>query len=573
MIVLFVTSQFPAFHVSPKARLIAFPVHYTHKGEKSMNSISVKRSIVAVLVLLFLLGAVLPAASAGEMRVWVEYRPAAAGEVRAELQRAGAQFHYQIDKLQSFVVSLPENAISGLSRNPNVVSIEIDPVRELVQNIPGDAVVATESILPEQVVPYGIDMVQARDIWDANRDGKIDKKAPTGAGRTVCVIDTGLYTEHEDLQGVDVVGGYSQVDEDPTRWTHDGYGHGTHVTGTVTAMHNDIGVVGVTPGTVSIFFVKIFDDNGLWVAKKHASDLVEAAYLCAENGANVISMSLSGTDKSRKEEQAFNDLYASGILSVAAASNEGIEEYHYPASYDSVVSVAAIDSNYLVADFSQFNDQVELAAPGVGVLSTLPYIPNSWLYVDDEAYQAQPMEFSPYGTVTGPLADGGLCLTTGDWAGQVVLCERGDISFAEKVTNVQTSGGIAAVVYNNAPDLFSGTLGEEGDWIVAISLSQADGQAALLHLGEDATVQSAPPLLGSGYEAWNGTSMATPHVAGVAALVWSWDPSLSNVQIREALQVTAMDLGDLGRDVHYGFGLVQAYDAWKYLGGGKPGKK
>jgi serine protease len=538
-----------------------------------MKTTSVKRSIVLILALLFLLGAVLPAASAGEVRVWVEYKPGAAGYVRGELQRAGAQFHYQFDQLQSFVVSVPEKAVNGLSRNPNIISIEIDPVRELVQSIPGDTISTTESILPEQVVPYGIDMVQARDIWDANRDGRIDKKAPTGAGRTVCVIDTGLYTDHEDLQGVHVVGGYSQVDEYPTLWNHDGNGHGTHVTGTIAAMNNDIGVVGVTPGTVSIFFVKIFDDDGLWVTKKHASDLVEAAYLCAENGANVISMSLSGTNKSGKEERAFNDIYARGILSVAAASNDGIEQYHYPASYDSVVSVAAIDANYTVADFSQFNDQVELAAPGVGVLSTLPYIPNSWFFVGDEAYQAQPMEFSPYGTETGLLAYGELCDSVGNWENMVVLCERGDISFADKVTNVQNSGGIAAVIYNNIPDLFSGTLGAEGDWIVAISISQADGQAALLHVGEEATVQSAPALSGSGYEAWNGTSMATPHVAGVAALIWSWDPSLTNVQIREALQITAMDLGDPGRDVHYGYGLVQAYDAWTYLGGGKPGRK
>jgi subtilisin family serine protease len=538
-----------------------------------MKTTSVKRSIVLILALLFLLGAVLPAASAGEVRVWVEYKPGAAGYVRGELQRAGAQFHYQFDQLQSYVVSVPEKAVNGLSRNPNIISIEIDPVRELVQSIPGDTISTTESILPEQVVPYGIDMVQARDIWDANRDGRIDKKAPTGAGRTVCVIDTGLYTDHEDLQGVHVVGGYSQVDEYPTLWNHDGNGHGTHVTGTIAAMNNDIGVVGVTPGTVSIFFVKIFDDDGLWVTKKHASDLVEAAYLCAENGANVISMSLSGTNKSGKEERAFNDIYARGILSVAAASNDGIEQYHYPASYDSVVSVAAIDANYTVADFSQFNDQVELAAPGVGVLSTLPYIPNSWFFVGDEAYQAQPMEFSPYGTETGLLAYGELCDSVGNWENMVVLCERGDISFADKVTNVQNSGGIAAVIYNNIPDLFSGTLGAEGDWIVAISISQADGQAALLHVGEEATVQSAPALSGSGYEAWNGTSMATPHVAGVAALIWSWDPSLTNVQIREALQITAMDLGDPGRDVHYGYGLVQAYDAWTYLGGGKPGRK
>jgi serine protease len=538
-----------------------------------MKTTIIKRNIVLALALLFLLGAVLPAASAGEVRVWVEYQPGSAGYIRGELQRAGAQFHHQFDQLKSYVVSVPEEAITRLSRNPNIVSIEIDPVRELVENIPGDAIVTTESILPEQIVPYGIDMVQARDIWDANRNGKIDNKAPTGAGRIVCVIDTGLYIEHEDLLGVDVIGGYSQVDQDSSRWSYDGHGHGTHVTGTITAMHNDIGVVGVTPGTVSIFFVKIFDDDGLWVTKKHASDLVEAAYLCADNGANVISMSLSGTNKSGKEERAFNDIYAKGILSVAAASNDGIEQYHYPASYDSVISVAAIDSNYTVAEFSQFNDQVELAAPGVGVLSTLPYIPNSWLYVGNEAYQGQPMEFSPYGTATGPLADGGRCLTPGDWVGQVVLCERGAISFADKVTNVQNSGGIAAVIYNNAPDLFSGTLGAEGDWIVAISISQADGWAALLHISEEATVQSAPALSGSGYEAWNGTSMATPHVAGVAALIWSWDPSLTNVQIREALQITAMDLGDLGRDVHYGFGLVQAYDAWTYLGGGKPGKK
>jgi hypothetical protein len=83
-----------------------------------MKTSSVKRSIVIVLALLFLLGAVLPAASAGDVRVWVEYRPGAAAYVRGELQRAGAQFHYQFDQLQSFVVSVPEMAMNGLSRNP-----------------------------------------------------------------------------------------------------------------------------------------------------------------------------------------------------------------------------------------------------------------------------------------------------------------------------------------------------------------------------------------------------------------------------------------------------------------------
>jgi serine protease len=362
---------------------------------------------------------------------------------------------------------------------------------------------------------------------------------------------------------------------DPALWAHDGNGHGTHVTGTVTAVNNDIGVVGVSPGTVSIFFVKIFDDDGLWVSKKHASDLIKAAYLCADNGANVISMSLSGTNKSGKEERAFNDLYAKGVLSVAAASNDGIEVYHYPASYDSVVSVAAIDANYSVASFSQFNDQVELAAPGVGVLSTTPHIPNSFLLWTARNMRAN--RWSSLLTVPLPamLTYGGRCLTTGDWAGKVVLCERGDIAFADKVTNVQTSGGVAAVIYNNAPGLFSGTLGAgNSSAIIAVSISQEDGQFLVGNkLGCMAVVGSSLTFPASGYEPWSGTSMATPHVAGVAALIWSWNPSLTNIQIREALQITAMDLGDPGRDVHYGYGLVQAYDAWRYLGGGKPGKK
>ncbi|MGD9404647.1 MAG: S8 family serine peptidase, partial [Anaerolineae bacterium] len=76
----------------------------------------------------------------------------------------------------------------------------------------------------------------------------------------------------------------------------------------------------------------------------------------------------------------------------------------------------------------------------------------------------------------------------------------------------------------------------------------------------------------SGYEAWGGTSMATPHVSGVAALLWSANPELTNVQIREAMDMTALDLGDPGRDVHYGYGLVQAYDALDYLIDLKPGK-
>jgi len=137
-----------------------------------------------------------------------------------------------------------------------------------------------------------------------------------------------------------------------------------------------------------------------------------------------------------------------------------------------------------------------------------------------------------------------------------------------------SNGGAAAVIYNNAPGLFSGTLGEAGDYILAVSISMEDGLYLVQNKLEfEATVDSTFEFPGSGYEAWSGTSMATPHVSAVAALIWSWNPSLTNVQIREAMSATALDLGEPGRDIYYGFGLVQAKDALKYLGGGKPGKK
>ncbi len=144
--------------------------------------------------------------------------------------------------------------------------------------------------------------------------------------------------------------------------------------------------------------VRVFGDDGLWA---YSSTLIDAAYNCRDAGANIISMSLGGSRSNRTEMNGFNTLYnTNGILSIAAASNEGTTAYAYPASYDSVVSVAAIDANKQWADFSQYNNQVELAAPGVGVLSTVPYLDASSVTVDGVTYAANHIEFSARGTTT-----------------------------------------------------------------------------------------------------------------------------------------------------------------------------
>jgi serine protease len=483
-----------------------------------------------------------------QARVFIQFQPGKATEVRASLERSGADFHYEFAELNTFVVTLPQAALNGFTNNPNVILVEEDAPR----------------YLDNQTVPDGIDLVQARDVWDSDRNGVVDSGAPTGAGRLVCIIDSGLYTAHEDFAGVNIDGGY------PSGWNTDGCGHGTHVAGTIAAANNALGVVGVTPGTTSLYIVKVFGDSCGW---SYSSNLVDAANRCDAAGANIINMSLGGSTKVRTEETAFQNLYNKGILSIAAAGNDGTTRLNYPASYSSVVSVAAIDSNKVVADFSQKNSSVELAAPGVGVLSTVPWLADTSVTVDGVTYSANHIDFAKYDTASAALVNGGLCSAADSaFSGKVVLCERGDISFYDKVRNVQLSNGAAAIIYNNVPGGFLGTLGDGNtSTIPAVSMSQEDGQYLLANkLGKTATVTSNITKPGSGYEAWDGTSMATPHVSGAAALVWSANSSWTNAQIRDAFQKTALDLGAAGKDNAYGWGLVQAKSALTFLGGSPP---
>ena len=527
-----------------------------------MRKIRVLFVLSAVLMLLFSVASPVVADPSDTVRVWVSYRDGGKSEVFKALSSNSTKIHYDFPELGAYVISLPAAALNGILNNPWVIEVEEDaeryPISDMAAHVTEEALTVVDQL--GQTVPYGIDMVQARDVWDADRNGAVDAGAPTGANRTLCIIDSGYYQGHEDLP--DANGGYSQVGGS---WSTDGFGHGSHVGGTIAAQNNGLGVVGVTPGSVKLFIIKFFADDG---NATYASNLVDALTRCRNAGANVVSMSLGGSRSVRTEKTAFANAYAAGVLSIAAAGNDGISAFSYPASYDSVMSVAAIDSNKAWADFSQFNSQVEVAAPGVAVLSTLPYFETNRVTVDGVDYAGGHIEYSARGSVSGALVNGGLCATAGSWSGKVVLCQRGDNSFYEKVASVQAGGGAAAIIYNNVPGDFLGTLGEGySSSIIGISLSQEAGQYLVANkLGRTATVLSQVAQPASGYEAWDGTSMATPHVSAVAALVWSWDPTLTNVEIRNALTASAQDLGAAGRDNYYGYGLVQARAALEYLG-------
>ena len=146
--------------------------------------------------------------------------------------------------------------------------------------------------------------------------------------------------------------------------------------------------------------------------------------------------------------------------------------------------------------------------------------------------------------------------------GNVCLIQRGDISFADKVLACEAGGGSAAIIYNNVAGALLGTLGTTVTSIPSVGVSDTDGAAMVSALGTLASVS----VQADDYAFFDGTSMATPHVSGVAALVWNNNETCSNEDIRTALAQSAEDLGVAGRDDSYGFGLVQANAAMAFLG-------
>jgi subtilisin family serine protease len=485
------------------------------------------------------------AAPSDQNRVIVAFKAGSASAGRAAVAAAGGRVVLEITGTDAVAVQVPASALAALSRNPNIEYVEEDDKRyPFALTSPSDGVTYAAG----QLVPYGIKMVQA-DLLPSG-----DAFA---GNRKVCIIDSGYDRAHEDLgKGANVTGEY---DSGTGWWYTDENSHGTHVAGTVAAINNSgVGVVGVNSNQkLNLHIVKVFGASG-WA---YSSSLTTAANKCGNAGANIISMSLGGGRANKTEQRAFESLTSKGILSIAAAGNDGNTVMSYPASYATVMSVAALDEFKAWATFSQYNSQVEIAAPGVGVLSTVPMNTGSAseLTVGSTVYAPGGMDGSPKTTATAPLADFGIGDTlNGAMSGKVCLIARGTIDFATKVSNCQKSGGVGAIVYNNVAGAFGGTLGTTVTTIPSVTASDSEGAAMKGQLGQTAKVT----VTSTSYAYFDGTSMATPHVAAVAALVWSYFPSCTGAQIRNTLNKSAQDLGPAGRDTKFGFGLVRARAAY-----------
>ncbi len=514
-------------------------------------SLSIKLGLAAVASV-----AMFSHASAEQMtRMVVHYKAGSHGKMMSDIKSAKGKMMHEVFGTNAVVVELNAAGRENLKKNANVDFMEEDVRRfPLAASTPSTGT----PYLTGQLVPYGIPLVQA-------------DKMPSGDGltnnRKICIIDSGYDLSHPDLNGNNVTG---EFDSGTGAWNTDENNHGTHVAGTIAAINNSgVGVVGVLPNQkIKLHIVKVFGANG-WA---YSSTLSAAANKCAAAGANIISMSLGGPSFSGTENRTFASLAKKGILSIAAAGNDGNTAQSYPAGYTSVVSVAAIDENKKWATFSQYTSKVELSGPGVAVLSSVPVGKGSEskLTVGSTNYAAGEMSGSPKGQITAPLADFGIgdVVSSGSMAGKVCLIARGTIAFGDKVANCQASGGVGAIVYNNVAGPLAGTLGTTVVSIPAVTASDTDGAAMKLALGQSTNVQ----VNATNHALFDGTSMATPHVAAVAAMVWSYFPTCTAAQIRTSLGKAALDLETAGRDTKTGFGLVQAratYDRIKSLGCGK----
>lgn len=523
------------------------------------------------------------AASASSDRYVIQVDDSKKGLVKALVKQLGGDINLESNGFLAATFSGKDlEQVKGLLNNPHIKLVEQDQVRRLMafSDDLGDPAV-------QQITPYAVYQSQADQLTLQMQNAK-----------KVCVIDSGIARETGETGGYNPDFDWSSItgdsDAGTNDWFRDGGPHGTHVAGTIAAADNSYGVIGMAPGN-PLHIIKVFNDAG-W---GYSSDLAHAANLCSQAGANIISMSLGGGGANSTEENAFKVFTEAGGLVVAAAGNDGNNVRSYPAGYSSVMMVGANDANNNIADFSQFpscttgrgkrvtTDEtvcVEVTAGGVDTLSTYPGggATLSSMSADGVDFASAPME--NVGSASGQTFFMGTAESPdAGAAGKICVIDRGVISFHDKVANCEASGGIGAVIINNVAGMLYGTLGDTASNSTSIPAVGAalEDRAALL-AASSATVDVGA----ADYGYMSGTSMATPAVSGVAALVWSNHPQCTGSEIRQALKATALDAGAPGKDEYFGYGIVQAKAASDYLaaqgcaggnggggdnGGGEPG--
>ncbi|KMM39392.1 S8 family peptidase [Guptibacillus hwajinpoensis] len=238
-------------------------------------------------------------------------------------------------------------AIKVLEENSSVEYAEPNSMFH-ANHVPNDPFYKTKQYAPQKV--------KAEQAWDVTQSNSSIK---------IAVIDTGVDYNHPDLAGK-VVKGYDFADNDNDPM--DEHYHGTHVSGIAAAnTNNGIGIAGLSPNA-SILAVRVLDESG----SGSLDDVAQGIRYAADQGAQVINLSLGGILGSQTLKDAVNYAWNKGSVVVAAAGNESSPKPSYPAYYSNAIAVAATDQNDTIAYYSNYGTWVDIAAPGSSVYSTMP---------------------------------------------------------------------------------------------------------------------------------------------------------------------------------------------------------
>lgn len=342
----------------------------------------VKRLLVLFVVLLglsvFTSRTVRAFFSSSSERKIVVFKPEVSREERLSLlSQHQASFTKDLRLINGMAMTIPSARVGELARDPRVLRIDPDvqvfalPRQDLCSRYPWLPWCPKPSPTPTptptptsaptptptpgtQPLPWGIARISADDAWGTS----------TGAGVKVAVIDTGIDTDHPDLN--DNLAGCLNFIQ-PSKTCEDDNSHGTHVSGIIAAENNSFGVVGVAPNA-KIYALKALDSRG----SGYLSDVIEGLDWAVVNGIQVVNMSLGTSSDVLSFHEAVQRVYQAGIIQVVAGGNSGpgANTVTYPAKYPEVIAVSATDSTDSVPSWSSRSPEIDLAAPGVNINST-----------------------------------------------------------------------------------------------------------------------------------------------------------------------------------------------------------
>ncbi len=249
-----------------------------------------------------------------------------------------------------YSAELTPSDVNNLIREGTVEYVELDQPIELAANKVQEKDLQNEA----QQVPWGLYSIGANLVKEKETSKKVK----------VAVLDTGI-SSHSDLN---IKGGISFVEGEPDY--NDQQGHGTHMAGTISAVDDTYGIVGVAPD-VDLYAVKVISAEG----KGYTSSVIQAIDWAIDQQMDIINISFTSVEYSESLQKAIQTAHDKGILIFAAAGNSGngSDNVRYPAKYPGVIGVGAVNTAHMRATFSATGDGVDLVAPGTNVLSTLTH--------------------------------------------------------------------------------------------------------------------------------------------------------------------------------------------------------